>query len=49
MNIRAGSIASTTTYPLQVIKSRLQQRSGDSLELTSSGDVKLSGKSTLDL
>jgi solute carrier family 25 (mitochondrial folate transporter), member 32 len=35
------SIASTTTYPLQVIKSRLQQRSGESLELTSSGDLKV--------
>jgi solute carrier family 25 (mitochondrial folate transporter), member 32 len=41
MNNGTGSIASTTTYPFQVIKSRLQQRSGDSLELTSSGNVKV--------
>lgn len=38
----AGSkiIASTVTYPLQVIKSRLQQRA-ESLELTSTGDVRV--------
>lgn len=33
-------VASTATYPLQVIKSRLQQRS-ESLELTSTGDVRV--------
>jgi len=40
----AKIIASTTTYPLQVVKSRLQQRSGEALELTSSGDVKVAKK-----
>lgn len=40
----AQRIASTTTYPLQVVKSRLQQRSGEALELTSSGDVKVAKK-----
>jgi len=33
-------VASTVTYPLQVLKSRLQQRS-ESIELTSSGDVRV--------
>ena len=35
------SIASTVTYPLQVIKARVQQRS-KSLQLTSTGEVRLS-------
>lgn len=34
------SVASTVTYPLQVVKSRLQQRA-ESLELTSSGDFRV--------
>jgi solute carrier family 25 (mitochondrial folate transporter), member 32 len=33
-------IASTVTYPLQVIKSRLQQRA-ESLDITSTGDLKI--------
>jgi solute carrier family 25 (mitochondrial folate transporter), member 32 len=33
-------IASTVTYPLQVIKSRLQQRA-ECVDITSSGDLKL--------
>lgn len=33
------SVASTTTYPLQVIKARLQQRS-QSLELMANGEIK---------
>jgi len=37
--IFVNSVASTTTYPLQVIKSRMQQRS-DSLELTPDGEVR---------
>lgn len=34
------SVASTTTYPLQVIKSRMQQRS-ESLEVTSTGELRV--------
>lgn len=33
------SVASTTTYPLQVLKARLQQRA-DSVEITADGDLR---------
>lgn len=39
-DISRHSIASTVTYPLQVIKSRLQQRA-ESLELSSSGEIRI--------
>ena len=35
-----SSVASTATYPLQVIKARLQQRS-EALEVTSTGELRV--------
>ena len=40
MNIHICSVASTVTYPLQVVKARMQQRS-EFVELTPEGNVRV--------